>query len=188
MKTIRNEVLMSEAVKQNPELVKRVLDRVRECFQIGNSKLPDIHCAPDPHKMVVFFEKSRLGGYVWEKYGTKVFLNWPLLLNNEESYMTDTIPHEVCHLFANAILKKSGRRETSHGPVWKKTMRSVFGLAPIRCHQMDTSTARRDKETVRYICTCMKHDLSKIVHNRIKNGRNYRCRRCGSILTQLNPS
>ena len=133
-----------------------------------------------PVEPLVFFNQSRTGGYVWpRRYGNRVFLNWPLFKANTEDYLLRTIPHEVAHLFQSLVAPK----ERAHGPVWQSLMRKI-GLQPIRCHSYDTTISAR-YETYTYICTCQKHRVSKIIHNKMLKGQKRRCRSCKSYITFL---
>jgi SprT protein len=90
-----------------------------------------------------------------------------------------TIPHEVAHIFQRAV----SPYERSHGPIWQSLMRKI-GLQPIRCHSYDTTVSAR-YESFTYICTCRKHHISKIVHNKILKGKQYKCKSCKSYITLL---
>jgi len=126
----------------------------------------------------VFFNKSRLGGYVWpHKYNNRVFLNGPLFLANKEKYHNETIPHEVAHLFQNVLYPK----DSTHGIGWQKLMRLV-GLSPKRCHNYDITVA---VVTFKYICACRKHEVSKVIHNKMVRGQRRICCKCRSTLVKL---
>lgn len=185
-KTIRNEVLWSAAYRANASLATKALDRIKECFKIAAKQTGTVL---NRNESVIFFEKSRVGGYVWPwKYDNAVFLNWSLLQENEEHYMSVTIPHEVAHIFAHAYLDSISKTERHHGNTWQRIMRNAFGLDPVRCHRMDTERAQKSIKSFTYICVCRKHQLSIIKHNKIKKGLRYTCVSCRSVLTPIDPS
>lgn len=160
-------------------LVQIALDKIEECFELFN-KVTGKNLVLAPVDPLVFFNQSRTGGYVWpNRYGHRVFLNWVLFKENTEDYLRQTIPHEVAHIFQRAIAPN----ERSHGPVWQSLMRKV-GLQPRRCHNYDVSTSAR-YEMFTYICTCQKHQVSKVIHNKILKGQKRYCKNCKSGIVFL---
>ncbi len=108
--------------------------------------------------------------------------NPDLLLGNRESFLDQTIPHEVAHLVARR-LHGSGIRP--HGREWRQLM-NFFQADPVRCHNYDMSGIRcRAMRQYSYSCGCRQHQLSAIRHKRILNGQTYLCRRCGESLRQV---
>jgi len=69
-----------------------------------------------------------------------------------------------------------------HGHEWQPIMRQR-GAEPTRCHDYDVSglDARRLKY-FDYHCSCMRHQLSSIRHNKVAKGQRYLCKRCGEPL------
>ena len=162
---------------RNRALVERVKNRVAECIAKFNA-ITGANIELENDEPIVFFEKSRTAGYVWpNKYGNRVFLNAPLLETNEEDYMRETIPHEVAHIFQTK-LKAS---DPVHGPFWRGLMRSI-GIAPQRLHNYDVSVAVK---TFKYVCSCRKFDVSKILHRKMQNGQIRRCKSCRKNLVFL---
>jgi len=60
----------------------------------------------------------------------KIDLSVSLFREYPDSFVRDTIPHEVCHQAAWDLFGDGG-----HGPHWKAVMLSI-GVNPKRCHQM----------------------------------------------------
>jgi SprT protein len=178
---LRNKVVTAKL--QNPHLFSLLETRIKECFDILNQKL-GLNIQPETSEMLVCFDQSTKGGYVWpDKHGKRVFLNWVLAKENTSNYLTVVIPHEVCHIFQRELYPIS----SSHGSEWKRLM-IMIGLPPQRCHAMDTSRAGRhvNDGVFTYICNCRKHYLTKIKHNRMASGqRRYLCRECRKELTFL---
>lgn len=172
--TIKNKVLPDDA-----NLVALAMERIQECFHLLNEATGK-NLTPSQNEPLVFFNKSRTGGYVWpSRYGNRVFLNWNLFKENTEDYLRQTIPHEVAHIFQRAI----SNTDRSHGPIWKSLMRKI-GLQPQRCHNYDTTTAAR-YEMFTYICNCQKHRVSKVIHNKMLKGQTRTCRRCKSKVVYI---
>ncbi len=98
-----------------------------------------------------------------------------LLRENPDSFLAETIPHEVAHVVA---FKRHGHRIRPHGPEWRAIMEQ-FGAAPERCHRYDLSRVpRRATRFFLYHCGCGEHQLSTIRHHRVLAGQTYVCRRC----------
>ncbi len=105
--------------------------------------------------------------------------NAMLLQENQEDFLTQTLPHEVAHLVARTLYGNSIR---PHGDEWKSVM-EFFAVDAVRCHSYDTHghLARRLRRFT-YACGCRQHHLTSIRHNRIKKGQNYHCKRCSEVL------
>jgi SprT protein len=132
---------------------------------------------------VEFFKKSTTAGYVTPSKGNLVYLNLDLLKRNPNHFEKDTIPHEVAHLFASKI---QPRGEGCHGLTWKRVMKNVYGLDPIRCHSLDTNGIGKRVNKFKYICNCRKHIVGSVRHNKIQSGKaSYRCASCLKTLTFL---
>jgi len=99
-----------------------------------------------------------------------------LLCENRETFLAQTVPHEVAHVVARALF---GPLISPHGMEWKSVMH-FFGAEGRRCHQYDTSRAMaRRLRLFNYRCDCSEHTLTSIRHNRIRTGQIYCCRSCG---------
>ena len=107
-------------------------------------------------------------------------INRILLDANPEEFFKQTIPHEVAHLVARQIYGRSMK----HGPEWRAIMRDCFGLAPDRCHSMDTSIS--SKRPFVYQCSCMPvktFSLSSRMHAQIQRRPGSRfCKLCKGAL------
>lgn len=112
-----------------------------------------------------------------------VQLNAILYLENTQSFIEDTIPHEVAHLIAGQVF---GMGIQAHGQEWKSVMRA-FGVAPERTHSYDVSNSRTTA-TFDYVCRCKEHKLSSRRHANIQRGTSYRCKACGTTLTPKGPA
>ncbi len=107
----------------------------------------------------------------------RIRLNPVLLTENTEHFILQTVPHEIAHLVNRAL---HGPHVRAHGPEWQSIMHAL-GLPAERCHQYDVANARtRTQRRYDYHCDCRSYPVSQIVHNRIRRGSTYLCRRCGS--------
>ncbi len=104
---------------------------------------------------------------------------WLLRFNREllsrygESFIEETVPHEVAHLVASRVY---GRCIAPHGSEWRAVM-EFFGAEPSRCHNFEFAPTRRLR-TYRYRCGCREHWLTSIRHNRARRGTEYLCKSC----------
>lgn len=107
--------------------------------------------------------------------------NMKLLLENEERFLSQTLPHEVAHVVARSLF---GTGIRPHGPEWQGVMH-LFGVEASRCHDYDTSRSRvRRLQRYNYKCGCGPHQLTSIRHFRILRGQSYLCRKCRQPLVE----
>lgn len=125
------------------------------------------------------------GQYVWKKAGGRIVdeclrFNLPLADGQPESFLAETVGHELAHCAAVRLHGHGG-----HGAPWRRLMHEL-GLEPRRCHAYDTRGAGgRGHWPAR--CDCREHDLSSVLRNRINQGRRYLCRHCGTALMLIEP-
>ena len=101
-----------------------------------------------------------------------------------EDHFHETVPHEVAHYIVDQLFKP-GRVLKPHGLEWKKVM-SDFGIKPQVTFKHDLNGIPSRRQRVRlYRCDCQQHELSMTRHNRVSKGIVYRCRECGSKLTEI---
>jgi len=122
--------------------------------------------------------KGRCAGqFQWNKYdATKSTLRYNLVLASEniETFLCETVPHEIAHYIQYILGAKPG-----HKTSWKNIMRMVFNTTTKRTH--DYSIANSARNTVWYIynCSCgCAIRISKTLFNKMKNGTFYQCAGC----------
>lgn len=80
----------------------------------------------------------------------RVRLNLKLFTENVDEFLSETIPHELCHVWHGQL----GLPGKPHGNEWKNLMRRM-GVHPRVCHRMDVSRSRvRTKRIHAYSCRC----------------------------------
>ena len=85
-----------------------------------------------PH--VKYDLKGKCGGQaIWPNI---IRVNLPLLVNNEEDYLKNTIGHEYAHLLTDKLYGLGKTKD--HGIEWKEVMWS-FDLEAQRCHNYVTN-------------------------------------------------
>lgn len=111
--------------------------------------------------------------------------NASIAARNYEDFKERTVPHEVSHHIAMAWANFAGIRIKPHGREWRKVMH-FFGVTDTRrCHNYDISGVKvKRQRRVIYRCTCLDHEVSMTIHNRIRKGAVYKCRSCHSALTR----
>ncbi|HYN76369.1 MAG TPA: SprT-like domain-containing protein [Lamprocystis sp. (in: g-proteobacteria)] len=136
---------------------------------------------PVPEPLIRFDLRGRAAGQARVPgRGPWVIRYNPVLLDaNAESFLAETVPHEVAHVIAFA---RHGTRIRPHGPEWRAVM-LYFGVAPARCHRYAVSaTSRRALPRFDYHCDCRGHQLTSIRHRRVLAGGTYLCRSCATAL------
>jgi len=89
-----------------------------------------------------------------------------------------TVFHECAHIvdYHNGTYTKGA----AHGPSWKRIMRRS-GTVPKRCHSV-APVGR-----VEVWCRCKTHHVTKKMHGKISEGKIYRCKKCASKISIVNP-
>lgn len=171
----------------SPQLVPQDIrqfaeENVKKALAIGASKL-NINI---PFEGVQFFKKSRTAGYVKPMQSSVVYLNLELVKRNLHHFEKDTIPHEVAHLFARKLqIHNNLSIEGAHGRTWKMVMKKVYGLQPVRCHSLNTDGIGKSVKKYKYVCSCKKHEIGQVRHNKIQKGTKYICKNCKKHLVFL---
>ncbi|WP_299491153.1 SprT family zinc-dependent metalloprotease [uncultured Shewanella sp.] len=155
-------------------LQQTLIKKVEICYQAAESQL-ELHFA---RPTIGFKLRGKCAGMAHLQHNHLRF-NPTLLANNSQAFLTEVVPHEVCHLLVYHIFG----RVKPHGKEWKNMMQYVFNLSPRTTHDFDTTDATGPQ--FRYQCHCGTINLSLRRHNKIIRGQTqYRCRRCN---TQLSP-
>lgn len=98
--------------------------------------------------IIRFDIKNTNGGEAWIKKNL-IRLNLILLVENEEHFLAQTVPHEVAHLVAHFVYDAkpmNGKKVRPHGKEWQEVM-GVLGIPPNAKHKYDcTSIQPRFKD------------------------------------------
>lgn len=110
-------------------------------------------------------------------------INRPLMRDNVQDFINDTIPHELAHLIAFKIY---GPKIKPHGPEWKFVCRKL-GYEPNRCHTLKTTPARIHKKYI-YTCDCGgSFSFGAKRHRQAQeNPRRYFCKSCKGFIVFTN--
>ncbi len=145
---------------------------LRENLALANQKLERHY----PEPALLWQQRGTAAGTAWlESY--EIRLNPVLLLENQQAFIDEVVPHELAHL----LVWKHFGRVAPHGKEWKWMMESVLGVPARRTHRFELDSVR--KNTFPYRCGCQQHQLTVRRHNRVLRGEAiYRCVHCGQPL------
>ncbi|PHM46470.1 SprT family protein [Xenorhabdus mauleonii] len=107
----------------------------------------------------------------------EIRLNPVLLIENQQAFIDEVIPHELAHLLAYHQFGKVA----PHGKEWRFIMEVVLKVPANRTHQFSVHSVR--SQIFNYSCRCQQHELTIRQHNKILKGKScYICRQCGEKL------
>jgi len=138
------------------ELIKAVKKRIEEVYEIAEQKFETKLARPT----ITFKVKGKVAGRAYHNQN-RIDLNKTLLIENRESFISNTPGHEAAHLIARQVF---GNNIKPHGVVWKHVMKEI-GQNPTRCHTYEVKTPYI------YLCKCEKVKyLSTRLHNSVQKG------------------
>lgn len=145
---------------------------LREKLQLANLRLERDY----PEPKLVYQQRGTAAGTAWLQQW-EIRLNPVLLLENQQAFIDEVVPHELAHLL---VWKHFGRK-APHGKEWKWMMESVLEVPAQRTHKFEIDSVR--SRCFPYRCGCQQHQLTVRRHNRVVRGETeYRCVRCGERL------
>ncbi|SIQ78390.1 SprT protein [Shewanella morhuae] len=150
----------------------QILERVEICYQEAEIALKRAF----PRPITQFSLRGKSAGTAHLQQNRLRF-NAVLLRENSEAFLTEVVPHEICHLLCFQLFGKT----KPHGKEWQSLMLTVFKVKPSTTHSFNTtSVASKDVE---YRCDCGPIRLSIRRHNKVLRGESrYICKRCKAHL------
>ncbi|KMJ45196.1 hypothetical protein AB204_10230 [Xenorhabdus khoisanae] len=135
-----------------------------------------------PEPSVTYQQRGTIAGSArlqdWE-----IRLNPVLLIENQQAFINQVIPHELAHLLVYYQFGKVA----PHGKEWRFLMETVLKVPANRTHQFPVNSVRSKIFT--YACHCQQHELTIRQHNKVIKGKScYVCRQCGEKLILLEPT
>lgn len=162
MKPLRLPIALQQAVMRS----------LREKLQLANQRLDRNY----PEPALLYQQRGTAAGTAWLQ-SWEIRLNPVLLLENQQAFINEVVPHELAHL----LVWKHFGQVAPHGKEWKWMMESVLDVPARRTHQFEIASVR--SRTFPYRCRCQQHQLTVRRHNRILRGESeYRCVSCGERL------
>ena len=167
---------MESSIMDNKTLETLIKNEAVKVFDKYNQLLP--HANLNVNNFEFNFKlKGRVAGKAWYS-GRRLSFNLLLAKDNLLSFLNETVPHEVAHLYQ----MKMNPDSKPHGQEWKYIM-NLGGYDARRCHNYDmqsVKSATKKREIFEYICGCgTPHKLTKTRHNRVMRGtHSYVCKKC----------
>lgn len=146
----------------------QILRKLKSCIQIAEQYFQRTFVMPElDYKLrgvkagVAFLQQNRIS------------LNRTLLLQNQQIFIEQTVPHELAHLIVYQVFG----RVKPHGKEWQFVMEELFNCKASIYHQFDVSQVQQKRFT--YQCQCQQHQLSIRRHNKVQRGEvAYFCLNC----------
>jgi predicted SprT family Zn-dependent metalloprotease len=122
-----------------PELREKVENKVAECFKIAAEHYGQDFEMPE----IRYNIKSWTGGLAYHQRWLVRF-NLILLVENEQHYLDNVVPHEIAHLINRTVNKPAPgkKRLMPHGKEWKDVMK-LLGVQASVTHTYDCSSIER---------------------------------------------
>lgn len=146
--------------------------RLEECYQLAEAHFKRSF----PRPLVELDLRGQRAGVAY-LCRNQLRFNGQMYRDHSEDFLQQTVPHEVAHLLAHLIY---GPMIKPHGPEWRALMTELYQLPAKRCHDYPV---KRRGASYYYRCGCT-DDLPFTAqrHALVRRGRQYQCRRCGSLL------
>jgi len=173
---------LEKSFTKSPEITIKGLEtilhtRVVELIELAQGSL-DKYTLKVPK--VSLFSSGAIAGDA-TRDGDDIRFSLQLFLENYEDFLATTVPHEVAHSIVRQIC---GPKEQPHGRAWQDVM-YILKAPANRCHNYKIArTPRTRQKRHLYKCACQEGvQVSTTIHNRIKRGNSYSCRKCRNVLT-----
>lgn len=130
---------------------------------------------------IVFEDIGKSAGRAnYTKY--RVTINPAYLKDYTEDMVNNTAPHEVAHLITRIVYPNAKQH---HGPEWKYVMRQL-GVRPDPYHNYDITLSKktRKRKVYLYECKCHVHKVTSTIHQKIRRGGTFSCKRCKTEITE----
>lgn len=151
---------------------QQIVERAEDCIAVANQRLNRQFKLPH----IKFNQRGKIAGSA-RLQTNEIRFNPVLMQDNLAHFLSDVVPHEICHLLAFQLFG----RVKPHGKEWQGLMQGVFGLKATTYHAMDVSKVAGKK--FNYRCKCGPVEVSVRRHNKvIRKMQQYRCIKCGSQL------
>lgn len=165
-----------------------VKNKAKEIIKLGNSLFPVGYINPDKVEFRFTLYGKVAGKACYDKNGKSTLWFHPALIERDmESYLEQTVAHEVAHLFQRKIYPYS----KPHGREFKSIARKL-GDDGSRCHSLDTKGIGKLKTRYLYKCKCgTEFKFTKNKHTKqltyirydSKGNTGYICRKCRNRMT-----
>jgi len=152
-----------------------IATQVEHCYQVAEATLGQLFPRPE----INFKLRGKSAGTAHLQLN-KLRFNPLLLQDNQQAFIDDVVPHEICHLLSFQLYG----RVKPHGVQWQHLMRQLYHRQPRTTHSFNTQSV--EGKTFEYWCGCGSVNLSIRRHNKVLRGdTQYRCRKCGHKLRDV---
>ncbi|WP_445494552.1 SprT family zinc-dependent metalloprotease [Photorhabdus sp. SF281] len=129
-----------------------------------------------PEPTINYHQRGTSAGSAYIK-DWQIRLNPVLLIENQQAFIDEVVPHELAHLLVYRYFGKV----PPHGKQWRWMMEEVLGSPASRTHKFEVNSVR--SKTFTYYCRCQQHELTLRRHNKIlREESHYICKKCGEKL------
>ncbi len=128
---------MKHSILLSPELRAKVEAAVEAAFKKAEKHYKQKFKRPE----VRYNIRNTNGGEAWYRRNL-IRLNLTFLVENEEEFLKQTVPHEVAHLVAHYVYDSkpmNGKKVRPHGKEWKEVC-GVLGIEPKVKHSYDITS------------------------------------------------
>jgi SprT protein len=131
--------MSSTTILLSPELRAKVEAKTKECFKIAEKK----HKVKFEMPEIRYNVKSTTAGLAYHQKWL-IRYNLILMVENEEHFLNQTVPHEVAHLINRKVNKvpEGKKRLPPHGKGWKEVM-ELLGVPAHVTHSYDCTSIDR---------------------------------------------
>lgn len=162
----------SPTVSTLTSLEQQLLQTVEARYQQAEQQLKQHFPRPE----ITFKLRGKAAGTAHLQLN-KLRFNPVLLKENADAFLSEVVPHEICHLLCHQLYG----RVRPHGKEWRQLMQTLYQLPGNATHSFDTRSVTSKGKA--YRCACGEVELSIRRHNKVLRGQvQYRCRSCGQWL------
>jgi SprT protein len=135
-------------------IIDQIRTKIRQCIKIAEKHYNRKFSMPKIDYSLTGSVAAQALSYI-----NTIKINPTLLVENEEDYISQTIPHEVAHIITDIIYPrghldktKKTKRYPHHGTAWKYVM-ELFGVPPTLYHNYATTSVVK-RHPVKYEHKC----------------------------------
>ena len=151
---------------------KQTLAKIEQCYQIADHLLQ----RDFPRPNISFKLRGKAAGMAHLQLN-KVRFNAQMLEENQQVFIDEVVPHEICHLLCYQLYG----RIKPHGREWQSLMLQLYQCSAKTTHNFNVN--HKPQSQVEYRCNCGITSLGIRRHNKVmRNQALYRCKVCSKIL------
>ncbi|WP_435532909.1 SprT family zinc-dependent metalloprotease [Vibrio marisflavi] len=156
----------------SPELSSKIHDKICQCIAKARRHFQYQFQIPE----VSYRLRGKAAGKAL-LLNNQIRLNPILLMENQQAFLDEVIPHEIAHLIA---FHHFGRVKP-HGKEWQHIMLDVFQVTPSTTHCFNIQSVQG--KTFEYSCGCSTFTLTIRRHNKVlRKQASYSCKKCTKVL------